>query len=305
MTDSPVRKISNSEVSSWLSCRLQYYFQFYRNLAPLTSSVPLDRGNLFHLAMEYYIKSRIAGHAHQQASEAGTLAFHEALRDGIDSAVVMETKIIYDRHMRICNGYPDWDWLGSEEQLDLVVNDKLAIPIRYDFYVFDRKQQKYIIGDFKTTFNFWQPWEHELNAQMPKYITIMNANGIRVDLGLLVEVRTRSLKSEDPKDHLKFTRYLPSKAKQKNMMRQHLLASQEIIEYREGDDEFREMKNIPLFNKHGACKVCAFKNVCDIKVSGGEIESTIAAEYKQNTSYGYNAENKAIEANKNELEGLL
>ncbi len=285
------RKISNSEVMTWLSCRQQYAFAFGMNITPKITAKALARGTLGHLACQYYIEARLLGDHHEKAVEAGQKAFNEAIQHKIVPIdIAMETATLWHGYMGYHAGFPNWKFLGTEEQLDLAVTEDITIPIRYDLMVEEIDSGKVLIGDFKFTYNFWTPNEHGLNAQLPKYITVANYNGIKVDGGFLEEIRTRHLSKanqSDPKQKYRRTYYYPRVAKKRNMMRAHILASQEIVDYRQLTPDEQELKAIPVLNKHGACKFCNFEELCISKLDGKDITFDIEHGFTQNT-YGYN-----------------
>lgn len=285
------RNVSNSEVTTFLACKRQYDFAFILNLAPKVTPTPLARGTLGHLAFEYYVKARLAGDTHEQALKAAEEAYTQALREGVSLEVVMETKFLWLRYMNFHQGWPEYDLLGSEERMDLKLTDTLSMPIRYDLYVRNRKTGEYLIGDYKFTYDFWQPWEHDLNGQMPKYIEVMRLNGYPCDGGFLEEVRTRPLgkdKARDPKQTWRRTTYRPTIAVKRSVLRQHVATSLEIEKHRALSAEERETVSIPVLNKHGACKFCNFKDLCNSMNQGKkDLSVDIEVGYTQNT-YGYN-----------------
>lgn len=291
MSELERRNISNSEVTSFLSCRQQYVFAFMRNLTPKKTPMPLARGTLGHLAFQYYIEARLNGADHEKAMTASELAFTESLKAGTDVAVALETKALFNRYQGYHNGWPEWELLGTEEHAELQITDEIYLPMRYDLMVREKDSNRILIGDFKLTYDFWSPDDHALNGQMPKYITIMQKNGINVQGGFLEEIRTRPLGKEKASDHRNLwrrTTYYPSHDKRRNMLKQHIATSLEIMEFRGLSDSDREAKTIPVLNKHGACKYCNFKELCASKLDGADIEHFISTEFVQNT-YGYNA----------------
>lgn len=286
-----MRNISNSEVISWLSCRRQYKYAHLYNIEPKQMSEPLFRGNLGHEAMQRYTEARIEGADHDKAMYAGQDLFPTALRANPNMMqVVLQTKSIWERYMNHHKGWPEWKLHEPEQKFELPLNDDFKIVIRYDAKIEERRTGRMLIGDYKYAYDFWSPEDHDLNPQMPKYIAVMNANGIRIDGGFLEEIRTREIK--DINDHKKLWRrtfYYPSNAKRINMLRQHIGASFEITDYRELPKEEQEAKAIPVLNKHGACRFCNFKDLCNSENDGKDITYDIEVSYKENT-YGYNKE---------------
>lgn len=286
-----VRKISNSEVTSWLSCRLQYSFAFMNNLTPRDTPMPLARGTLGHLAFQYYIEARLNNSNHDSAMNKAREAFTEALASkSLEVNVVGETQFLFQRYMDVNRGWPNWELLGTEQAHEIPINDEIIMPMRYDVLIRERDSDRILIGDFKFAYNFWTIDDHALNGQMPKYITIMNSAGMKVDGGVLIEIRTRPLSAKMSADHRnlwKHTHYYPSIAKKRNLLKQHVSASLEIVEFRKMSPEDQEYKLIPVLNKHGACKYCNFKELCASKIDGKDITFDMQHGFVENT-YGYN-----------------
>lgn len=286
------RNISNSEVTTFLTCRQMYDFAFVRNLAPKKTAKALDRGTLGHLSFQYYIEARLNGANHEQALAASIRAFNEAAAAGVSVEIVLETRYLVERYHAFHNGWPEWNLLGTEEYAELPITDEIVLPIRYDLYVEEIETGRKLIGDFKFTFRFWASVEHSLNGQMPKYITVMQKNGFQVDGGFLEQIRTEKLGKEKASDHRnlwKRTSYYPRGITRRNMLRQHVATSLEIMEYRALPDAEREAKTIPVLNKHGACKYCNFKELCASKLQGADIDHFIKTDFVQNSyAEGYN-----------------
>lgn len=286
------RNISNSEVTSWLSCRLQYYFAYYLNLEPKVMGTPLYRGNIGHEAFQRYAEARIDGKSHEEAMNHSINVFTKAKMQDISRIdTIMQTQEIYTRYQAFHKGWPTLRLLSTEQRFDLPLSSDINMTIRYDVMVEEISTGRVLIGDYKYTYDFWSPEDHALNGQMPKYIQVMRANGYKIDGGFLEELRTRTLsdngKGADPRNRWRRTTYFPSSRLTKNALRQHVGASLEINRYWSGSDEDREAQNIPVLNKHGACKFCNFKEVCAIKLDDGDWKFQLELQFQPNT-YGYN-----------------
>lgn len=295
-----VYNISNSEVTTWLSCQRMYEFAFGMELAPKSLSTPLARGTLGHLFFQHYVEERLrlnAGAwnsiAHEQAYQfALTKTFMDAMNEGaMNLDTIMETQMLVQRYMAFHKGWPDWTLLGTEQRKDLQLTDTLGMPIRYDVYYIHNPSGQYTLGDYKFTYDFWSPHDHDINGQMPKYIATLKANGVRVDRGMLIEIRTRPLgaeKAADAKNLWKETPYYPSKARIRSMLKQHVAGALQIEEFRKQTPENRLNNAIPAFNKHGPCKYCNFADLCNALTEGkSDLSVDIHSGYTHNT-YGYN-----------------
>jgi hypothetical protein len=280
------RNISNSEVTTFLSCKRQYVYNFVWELQPRETAKPLSRGTNFHYAMELYWRARLAGHNHetsmQMAQEAFVLPSEPTKID-----ILLETQFLWTRYMNFHNGFPEWRPLGTEVKHELPLTNGLTMAIRYDFYFEEIATGKCYILDYKGSYDFWRYEEHDLNAQMPKYIAVLQGNGYRVDGGILEEIRTRSLgaeKSKDAKNLWKRTYYRPSNAFKQSVLRQHISASFEIERFRALPRDQMQQAALPVLNKHGACKFCNYKDLCKSELEGKtDLSVDIRTGYTQNT----------------------
>lgn len=286
------RNISNSEVSTWLRCRQQYVWSFIHDLAPNVEAQALTRGTMGHEAFQRYSEARIDGKSHDAALQYSEEVFTKYLAATGNVELILKTKQLYMRYQQFHKGWPDLKILSVEERFDLPLTDDLVLPIRYDTMVEERTSGKRLIGDYKFTYDFWSVDDHRLNAQMPKYIFVMRANGYHIDGGFLEEVRTRPLgkeKASDARNTWRRTNYYPSVIKQKQTIKQHIAASLEIDEFRNLPTAEQEARTIPVLDKYGACKFCDFKEPCASKLDGGDPQVILDTGFRKNT-YGYNFE---------------
>jgi hypothetical protein len=238
------------------------------------------------------------GMMHPQAMEAAGEAFLNPCEPTtID--VVMEAQVLWQRYMRHMDGFPGWEPLGTEIKLELPLTPTINMAIKYDFYFRDTATGKCYVLDYKTSYEFWSQEDHDLNAQMPKYIGVMRANGYQVDGGILEEVRTRKLgaeKQRDPKNLFRRTFYRPSAPLIAAVLKQHIQAALDIEKHRELSEEERLEASLPVLNKHGVCKYCNFTSLCRSMLEGkkdlsvdiriGYTQSTYTEQYNNNENSG-------------------
>jgi hypothetical protein len=279
-------------VTTWLTCRRQFKYAHILNLEPKTMSVPLYRGNLGHHAMQRYTEARLDGKSHDDSMKVALQLFVHALQNNADKIdTILQTQSIFQNYMGFHKGWPEWKLHEPEQKFSLPLTDDIKMTIRYDSKVEEIKTGKLHIVDYKYTYRFWSPDEHALNGQMPKYISVMRANGIEIHGGILEEIRTEKLgkeKASDPKQTWRRTPYYPTPAKKRNMLRQHIAASLEIEEAYNLSPEEQEIKLLPCLNKM-VCKNCNFADLCNSENDGKDIAVDIQIGYQPN-SYGYDNE---------------
>lgn len=280
------RNVSNSEVTTFLSCKRQYKYAFLWELEPLKTGDPLARGSVFHLGMELYWTARLEGKSHEESMAFATQAF-AVCPEGYTLEMVMQAQFLWVRYMNHHNGFPDIEPLGTERKLILPITSTLNISIKYDFYYRQKSTGKCYILDYKLAYEFWKQDDHDLNGQMPKYVAVLQANGFQVDGGKLEEIRTRELgkeKASDPKNLWRTTDYSPSFAKKRAVLAQHIAASMEIEKFRATPVEELPMVALPVLNKHGVCKFCNFKDLCNSENEGKtDLTVDIRVGYRSNT----------------------
>jgi hypothetical protein len=289
-----MRNISNSEVTGFLRCKKQYVYAYVENLAPKVTGSALDRGTIGHEAFQRYTEARLDGKSHDDSMRWADKVFTESMHAG-NVETVLQTKSLFTNYMGYHEGWPEWRLLQPEQKYELKLTDEMTITLRYDTMVEVIRSGQRLIGDYKFTYDFWTPEDHQLNGQLPKYISVMNANGMKVDGGFLEEIRTRKLKAENqsnPKMAWRRTPYYPSNAKKINMMRQHIAAGLEIVEFRNLSEAEQKARAIPVLDKYGACKFCNFTSLCASELDGGNTDVAKATDFVPNT-YGYNFEEEA------------
>ena len=302
----PVRNISNSEVTSFLSCKRQYKYGYMLELQPKETGDPLARGSYFHYGMELYWLARLGQIPIYGDAEGVVIGYRPVMlhADAYDYALnnafiypnpdvrgsfemSMNAQFLWVRYMTFHRGFPDVEPLGTEVKMSVAVTPTLNMSMKYDFYYRRISNNKYVILDYKLAYEFWKQDDHDLNGQMPKYVSILQANGYQVDEGELEEIRSRDLgkdKAADPKNLWKTSRYVPSQAKKASLLRQHIGASLQIEKFRALSPEELEAEALPVLNKHGACKYCNFTDLCIAELEGKkDLSVDIRHGYTQNT----------------------
>ena len=287
------RRISNSEAIAWLTCQKVYYYAFILKLEKieLLKRTALGVGNAVHDAFKVYYRCRIKGGTHDDALMEMDKFLTDLLAKRVTSDVnVMEAKVkttLYFEHYG--DEASNFRWIGSEEQLDLPLNDKYTMPLQYDLYYQDLRDGAYVLKDFKTCYDFWTADQIRLSPQFPKYFAAMRNSGLAVDRCELDLIRTRSMKNVEFSKHYYRVRVTPKAAKIRNVLKTHLQVSEAITAYRAMPPEIQKAVAMPVLNWHGACRMCTFKDLCATELEDGDIALMVETEYKKNT-YDYNPE---------------
>lgn len=287
-----MRKISNSEVATWLRCQRKYYYEFDLNLQPNVQGQALSRGVLLHEILATYYQALKDGGNHSTAMNIGRGVLMQFMGQADQFAIetVMEVDRLLAGYWAFYNGNPDWEIIEVEKQYDVPITDDYEFSMRLDLLVKDRKTGDLAIVDHKTTYDFWQPEDVELNGQFPKYIAALRANGIMVNKVIINQIRTRKIKSTSPDDLYRHAICKPSQAKLTNAMKEQILASEEISKHRTLSIEVKQNISKRVLSKD-ICKNCDVRPLCISEFDGGDISLMASTEFKQR-DYGYNSDNK-------------
>lgn len=281
------RKISNSEVSTWLVCQRQYYYQFDLSLEPVYFSEALSRGLLGHEVLAVYYKALKDGVPHDDAVfKARQFLMTYMGGTTYDLSIVLEVDTILQAYWAYRQGDPNWRILHVEEQFTTFLSNEFEFSMRLDLLVQDLTTGEIILVDHKFVYDFWTQDDLMLNPQLPKYIGSLRANNIKVDRAILNQLRYRKLKEPTPERLFVHESYTPTNAKVVNVIRDQITKSQEIIAWRELPLEVRAKKATRILNKI-VCKSCPVKTLCTAELDGAPIDYLIKSDYKSR-SYGYN-----------------
>lgn len=300
-SDVAARRISNSEVSSWLTCQRQYRYAYDLKLEPIpTGKSALGTGIAAHEGFQAYNRARVAGADHMEGIRAqdqmlmGLIGNSRAHQDDVYQAKILCS--VYHNHYG--DEFPYFEIIDAEQTVDLPLTDGFTMPLRYDLYYIDKRTGKYVLSDYKTTYDFWTDARIKLSPQFAKYFASFRNNSMPVDICRLDQIRTRWKKVADRTFDELFKRIevLPSKAKMAGTLRQHIIASQRIVEYRELPDEVRPEVALPSLNWL-VCSQCSYKSLCAAELDGLDkvsMDLIKSTEYKQN-SYDYNPEQNVMD----------
>lgn len=281
--DTSMRKISNSEVATWLACRKKYYYEFDLSLEPNMRGTALGRGILLHDVLAVYYRQIKDGVPHMDAvvkSDEYLTGFLAS--PSYEMETVMEVRKLLAGYWATYCGDNEWEILEVEQTRELPMNDDFLYSLRFDLLVLERKTGKIALVDHKTCYNFWSHDEVELNAQFPKYVGSLRANGTQVDKVIINMLRTR----KDAKERYKRVDAVPSRMKIANQIREQIMVSQEIVKHKELPIETRSAITPRVLNKT-VCQYCDVKSLCMSELDGGDITTAIKSDYKPRT-YGYN-----------------
>lgn len=284
------RKISNSEVSAWTTCRRQYYYAHVLSVAPKHYGPALNLGIIFHDCIRHYYEARLKGENHGAAQ----LAANQAIRHYAQSDAIVASKIQI-MMMNYFGLYGDeqatWRPVEVEAAHEIPLTPDYIYTMRDDLLMYHEPTGEYWLWDHKTTYDFWSEDDFLLNLQFPKYIGTLRFNQFPVSGVLVNQIRTREKKNPTSDDLFRRTPVRYNEANIRTTLKEQIVASQEIVGYRQLPGPIKEQQAIRIGNKM-VCRMCHFKSLCIAQLQGGDIDYILQTEYGPNTyDQGYNPVN--------------
>lgn len=280
------RRISNTEVGTWETCKRKYYFSFDLKLEKIQRSEPLTRGLIVHEVLDVYYTMIKEGHSTTDAKHIALQRLSAIMtKPESDMSLCLEIKALLERYWANVDD-SDWEIIAVEQDYDLPMTDEFIMPMRLDLLVKQRSTGKVFIVDHKVVYDFWNYHQTALNPQFAKYVAALRYNGMKIDGCILNFIRYRKMKDQDPAKYFKRDVVVPSNAKIRNTVREHVISCQEIMEYRAKPAATREAIAVHCLNTM-ICKGCDFKDLCAAEIDGGETEFLLQNEFRENT-YDYN-----------------
>jgi hypothetical protein len=281
-----MRFISNSEVASWLQCRKKYYYEYVLDLEPKKSSDAINKGVLIHAVLEGYYAGKSLGYSEEecrdQAMEPIMIAAQAEFSDMVELGGVRSLCWAYFDH------YMDTDTRyrvhAVETKMKSDLSDDFALVGTVDLVWQDSVDGKYIMVDHKSSYNFWTDEQAAISGQFVKYAFLGKDAGLDVKGVMVNQLRTRPLKNPTADSLFLRAWVKPTDIRIRNVLAQHIQASDEIIYFRQ---DMIPSRAVPIYDKY-ICSGCPFLPLCDSESNGAPIQYQIQADYKTRTGYGYN-----------------
>jgi PD-(D/E)XK nuclease superfamily protein len=302
-----LRRVSNSEVATWLTCRRQYYYAFDLGIAkkpsksklhnPETKVTTLEVGTLGHdqLAIYYDLLKNgysVADSMQEVRNNISKLMMKAISNTGSYSAELL-TRLtqILERYWSFYgeSDHRKYEVLDVEKEYDLPLTDEFSYVFRFDLLLKERNTGKIGLVDHKFKYDFFSDEAISLSGQMPKYIGALRYNDIFPGFVFLNQIRAKPpAQNWTTREFFKRSQVAPSNAKITNAMREQIIASQEITEWRDQPDEIKKATALRSMDSFpNPCGKCQFNLICRMEYDGGNVTNVIAADYGPN-SYNYN-----------------
>jgi hypothetical protein len=295
--------ISNSEATS--SCERAWLYGYHpeAKLAPKSYGVALTRGLTGHKVLEDFYGAIRDGDEYDHAvafamenfEKVRVDAFMEA--DGWKLEMLNYLKTIleaYFKHYRA--DIENWEILDVEEfrLLQWDGEKRVYLPMRLDMVIYQKSGKfagEISPVDHKFVNDFWNDWKMRLNSQLPLQILTLRDSKFKgklapvVKRGIVNQIRTRVLKDPFPAELFRRSFVEPKRAAIEKVFQNHLKKALRQ----------ERLKRMPLAQAYEEttaewggpnCQFCHFKSICAVDLEGGNVATTIAAEFTKST-YGY------------------
>ena len=292
------KTISNSEVSSYLTCQRKHFYAHGLGIQPKTTSVSLSRGVIGHemLAEYYSVLQEDPRNIIVARNRAYDRLDQHAIGGNADLPMLVELRQLvsfyFDFH---ADDTKLFDILEVEKYYKMPLSQEYQYGMRLDLLV-QMKTGPYIgekiIIDHKFLYAFPDASDIMLNAQLPKYIATLRQNGMDVKRGMLNTLRWRVTKANTENAIERFKRDIitPTDIEIRNIMKDQVLVSERIThDMGMGIKAYGETATRVL-NKM-ICQNCPFQSPCKTELMGEDISLMLQTDFEKNT-YGYGGDNK-------------
>ena len=295
--------VSNSEGTS--SCERAWFFGYHPStkLAPNSFGVARTRGIVGHKVLETFYT-----HIQQEVDydSAVTLAMEYFESERRIAFMMCDTEKLemlnYLRKLLVMyfeyyqSDIENWEILDVEgfHLLEWEGEKRIYLPMKLDLVIYQKSGKfagEISPVDHKFTNDFWNDYKLRLNSQLPLYIRALRASRWAgkyapvVKRSIVNQIRTRTIKDPYPvelfrrkfieaNEHAMDTIFDNHRKKALQKARWKGMPSADV--YAETTAEWGSAN----------CQFCDFKALCAIDLEGGNLKTTIAAEY-QRSDYGY------------------
>jgi hypothetical protein len=274
------------------------------HLAPQSLGPALTRGLVGHKALElFYLDIKKGVEYDEAAQNALGFVFQESTKAMLASDVEKLEILVHLRKLLelYFEHYKDdvkyWEILDVESfhLLEWDGEKTVYLPMRLDLVVYMLDGQfrgETVPVDHKFVNDFWHQWKFRLNSQLPLQIRALRASRFAgkpapvVRRSIVNQIRTRKVETLYASQTLRrsFIEAADSTAMD-NVFENHLKIAKRVA----------ALKRLPAgeaFQQTEAawgspnCQFCHFKSLCGTQLEGGNVDMTVAAEYKK-SDYGY------------------
>lgn len=291
------RLISGSEVSTWQTCEMKWFFQFKLGRQPIKLSDALFVGTMGHEALSTYYTLLKDGVDWENAAESMTdFVVREMAKNNehrktgfITSAMASDRNLLI---MKLAGILEEYREIAHQDSVNYEVVEVEHMHVsngffamRLDVLLRERSTNDLVLMDHKFIRNFYQAKQLAMNSQMPRYMkVVIGDREEKVKKGYLNMLRThedavqRFDRAVIPYDENTATRRLQDQLKVSRKIRAAWGMS--------NADCLNELTR--TFSDY-TCKFCPFTEPCMLALAGrkDEMKMELRMNFEKST-YGYN-----------------
>lgn len=296
MSAQNVRVVSNSEVQTWNTCQRSYYYQYSMGLTPAAKATYFRRGTYGHNYLQKFFETMQNNPldfdlAKQKAEYTLIVAMQDNM---LDVEMIGTLRTVLNRYVdRLRERFESGAWrvLSVEEVFELPLTNDFSFGFKPDLVLWIQ-DKGVVLVDHKIVYDFWSQAELDLDPQTRKYMAALRANGKQVDGIMMNQIRYRLLKTRLQSDDELFREsfYFPSPVELREIMREQIIASREILNFRSQSKDIQNATARRVLKKT-ICEWCPVFDLCYTELRGGFIDTLVEVDYKKNDyAYAYNKE---------------
>lgn len=272
---------SNTEITTYNTCRMQHYYAYELGLEPVEPSVPLYRGQLGHSALETYYSLLQGGLSVEEATEGAIFVVDGELtriaeEEPWNSKKLLEATQIRLRILQYSQQYPSepFEVVSVEQKYKTDVTGELSFGFIPDLIVTMTKGPKrgqMGLIDHKFQYNWKTVEENMLDGQLAKYRKALRLNDLPVQWIMFNQIRTRDMNYKTISDMYRRDYGLVNEIAGDIMWSEQAETMQDIVE-KTGPPR-RALA--PM-----VCKPCPFKQPCMLSLGGMDVKKILEMEFK-------------------------
>lgn len=303
----PQLGVSNSEAADAGTCMRRWWFAHHPqvHLAPQTLGPALTRGIVGHKALElFYVDLKKGVDYDEAAQNSLNYIFQQSTaammaNDGDKLEILVYLKKLLEKYfVHYQDDIKYWEILDVESfhLLEWDGEKTVYLPMKLDLVIYMTDGQfrgETCPVDHKFVNDFWQQWKFRLNSQLPLYMRALRASRFAgkpapvVRRSIVNQIRTRKVETIYPVQTFRRSFIEADDDVMENVFANHLKIARKVA----------ALKNLPAgeaFQQTEAvwgspnCQFCHFKSLCSTQLENGNVDMTVAAEYKK-SDYGYPA----------------
>jgi len=260
-------------------------------------STSLSKGIAGHEVLAIYYESRKSGQSHTAAVHTAISHLDRLMTRDLTENLGMNIDWLTELRVRLVDYF---NWCEDQDYFRIVEVEttyRVDLPTRPMQYAMrldllvemtaGPQIGNLVIIDHKFVYDFYGESELSMNAQLPKYIGIVTANGHLVRSAILNQIRTRVNKKKPMEIADKFRRELivPNVQEIRTIFAEELMVAERIAELRALPvDEWEQQVTRTMNNM--TCKTCPFVSLCKTELSGQDTRLMREMDYEPIT-YGY------------------